>query len=70
MSESPSATTMLPAQGDDLAELRLDNQVALITGGGGGIGLATAWLLGRRGAAIVLFDSDESRLVSAVSSLT
>lgn len=55
---------------DDLAELRLDGRVALITGGAGGIGLATSWLLARRGASIVLFDSDESRLELAVAGLT
>lgn len=54
---------------DDLAELRLDGQVALITGGAGGIGRACAELLGRRGARTVLFDTDEAKLAEWTRSL-
>lgn len=48
--------------GDDLQEFRLDGQVALVTGGAGGIGRACGHLLGRRGARIALFDTDHAGL--------
>ncbi len=47
---------------DDLSELRLDGRVALITGSARGIGHAVADLLGRRGAAVALFDRDAAAL--------
>lgn len=60
-------TEMMESNGapdDDLADLRLDGQVALITGGAGGIGSACGQLLGRRGARVALFDTDSARLSS------
>jgi len=39
--------------------MRLDNKVALITGGGGGIGRQSALLFAREGAQIVVADMDE-----------
>ena len=35
---------------------RLDGKVAIVTGGGGGIGAATARLMAREGAAVVVAD--------------
>jgi 2-dehydro-3-deoxy-L-rhamnonate dehydrogenase (NAD+) len=49
--------------------LRLTGRVALITGGAGGLGFAIAELLGKRGAAVALFDSEPSRLRSASEQL-
>ena len=45
------------------------DKVAFITGGAGGIGLAIARSLGRRGARVMLADIDETQLGSAVSDL-
>jgi len=46
---------------------RLDGRRALVTGGGSGIGLATARLLASRGAAVALLDRDEARLADVVA---
>lgn len=48
---------------------RLDDRVAVISGGARGIGRATARLLGRRGAHVVLLDRDEAALVEASDGL-
>jgi NAD(P)-dependent dehydrogenase (short-subunit alcohol dehydrogenase family) len=45
---------------DYLGLLRLDGRVALVTGGGGGIGGATAQALAQAGAHIVVSDIDEA----------
>ena len=37
---------------------RFENQVAIVTGGGRGIGAATAWRLASEGAAVVVADVD------------
>src|SRR5689334_19787212 len=47
---------MLPAVGE------LDGKVALITGGAGSIGAATARLFAAAGASVVVCDLDEDRL--------
>lgn len=59
----------LPQVQDDLGELRLDGRVALITGAARGIGYAIAHLLGRRGAAIALFDLDGEAVRVAATTL-
>lgn len=48
---------------------RFDNQVALITGGAQGIGLATARRLGSEGAAVALLDRNAEGLHEAAASL-
>ncbi|MCS6977611.1 MAG: SDR family oxidoreductase [Gemmatales bacterium] len=48
-------------------KLRLENRTALITGGGSGIGKATAELFLREGAAVVITGRDEAKLRTACS---
>jgi 3-oxoacyl-[acyl-carrier protein] reductase len=45
------------------------NRVALVTGGGRGIGLATAWELARQGAAIVIADLNIAAAEKAAADL-
>lgn len=45
-------------------------QRVLISGGAGGIGRATAWLLGRLGARVVICGRDLARLEGAVAAMT
>ena len=54
---------------DDLAELRLDGQVALVTGAAQGMGLAVARVLGARGARIGAFDLNADRIGDALATL-
>ena len=48
---------------------RFTNQVALITGAGQGIGLATAWRLGYEGARVVLADKAEKPVIDAMEKM-
>lgn len=45
-------------------------KTVLISGGAGGIGRATAWLLGRLGAKVILAGRNEAKLNSAVDAMT
>lgn len=45
-------------------------KTVLISGGAGGIGRATAWLLGRLGARIIIAGRNETKLASAVVAMT
>lgn len=49
--------------------LELKGKTALITGGAGGLGLATARALGREGVRIALWDIDGGRIEAAVATL-
>lgn len=48
----------------------LKNRIALISGGAGGIGRATAWLFARLGAHVVLAGRDQAKLDLVVTHLT
>jgi len=52
------------------AAAALKNRVALISGGAGGIGRATAWLFARLGAHVVLTGRDRAKLDLVVTQLT
>lgn len=49
--------------------MRFQNKVAIVTGGAGGIGLATAKRLASEGAKVVLADLDEQKLHSAIDTI-
>ncbi len=69
MKTSHVNSVAIPETRDDLSDFRLDGQVAMITGGAGGIGRASGELLARRGAHVVLFDSDGERLADIVDGM-
>jgi NAD(P)-dependent dehydrogenase (short-subunit alcohol dehydrogenase family) len=49
--------------------MRFDGKIALITAAGAGIGRATAGVIGTEGGTVVLVDTDEGRLDSAVAEI-
>ena len=49
--------------------MKLEGKVAIITGGGRNIGLATSRLLASEGAKIAIFDMDPGRAIEAVSGI-
>ncbi|MBN9065871.1 MAG: SDR family oxidoreductase [Rhizobiales bacterium] len=51
------------------ADGSLDGKTALISGGAGGLGRATAWLMGRLGARVVLAGRDKAKLAEAAEAM-
>jgi NAD(P)-dependent dehydrogenase (short-subunit alcohol dehydrogenase family) len=48
---------------------RMAGRVALVTGGGGGIGEATGRLFAEEGAAVALLDADEAAVEAAAAAI-
>jgi citronellol/citronellal dehydrogenase len=59
----------LAAHATVYAEGSLSGRTALISGGAGGLGRATAWLMGRLGARVVLVGRDEAKLAGAAKAM-
>ena len=53
-----------------MAEIELKGKVALITGGGSGIGQAAAWALARRGVSVALAGRDENKLLQTAAQIS
>ncbi|MFL6560983.1 MAG: SDR family NAD(P)-dependent oxidoreductase, partial [Bacillus sp. (in: firmicutes)] len=49
--------------------MRLENKVAIITGGASGIGAATALLFSEAGAKVIIADINENKIQSFVDEL-
>ena len=49
--------------------MQLENKIAVITGGGSGIGFATAQLFAEQGAQVIIFEIDDSSATQAVDSI-
>ncbi|MEX1667827.1 SDR family oxidoreductase [Zhongshania guokunii] len=64
-SDAEFATAPLPFSGGSFA-----GQVVLVSGGGSGIGKATAWLFARLGAHLIITGRTEQKLVDTVAALT
>lgn len=76
MADDPTAPRQLGLEDADLATLptvyapaSYAGQTVLISGGAGGIGRATAWLLGRLGAHVIITGRDEAKLGDAVAAM-
>src|ERR1039458_10602877 len=63
-------TATPPREVSDKRGPLLTGRVAVITGGGGGIGAATASLLAAHGARVVIAEIDETLAESTVSAIT
>src|SRR5258706_814377 len=68
-SAAPRGGAQGPSGSRAAAEARLKNKAALITGGGAGIGAATARLFCAEGAAVTLVDADAGALAATADAI-
>ncbi len=69
LNEIPTSNEELAIHPTVFAPDMLQGKVVLVSGGGSGIGRATAWLAGRLGASVIICGRNEDKLVGVVDAM-